>query len=132
IAILQSVSGLGVDLHLGRTAGPWFLDGAVGRSRLAQGYGNGFAALAGAGRDLGRVAQLRLTLSYSHPTYPGFHQDLFVRPLLLAVAHREGARAAPAPAAGRASARPPHCPRDPVLLLVAPRRPDCAASKPPR
>jgi len=83
-----SVSGLGADLHPGKTGDPWFLSGAVGRGTIANRGGSGFAALAGVGRDLGRVAQLRLTLSYGRPANADFHQDHLAAALLVDLARR--------------------------------------------
>ena len=69
---VHSILVIGLDHRPGRDAGPWFLSGGLGLSTVAEGDGRGLGLMAGGGRDLGRIAQTRLTFSYARaPDWSG-------------------------------------------------------------
>lgn len=75
--VAQTIRALAFDYHPGHGAGPWFIGGGAGLSTLEHVAGSDWAWMAAGGRDLGRTAQLRLTLTHSHHERDGFVDEMY-------------------------------------------------------
>ena len=78
VYVTETIRALAFDYHPGHDAGPWFCGGGVGLSTLKGVAGSEWGWMVAGGRDLGRIAQLRLTLTHSHHDRDGFVDDRYV------------------------------------------------------
>ena len=72
-----TMRALAFDYHPGHEAGPWFFGGGAGLSTLKGVAGSEWGWMVAGGRDLGRIAQLRLTLTHSRHDRDGYLDDRY-------------------------------------------------------